>query len=161
VITDYVGQEVGSDKVKANEEVLVVLASSGPTVEDWVHSSNGLGEFGPVENGAVEVHESDGRRCVDSNRDHLNLGRSMSENLDLLIKDLNYHFTLQDNFTTGVGTCSDFIQPVLEGGDASTKFLSKVGELKNRKSTPRIQSLPSMGIPKCLRFVGDVQTSSK
>jgi hypothetical protein len=128
---------------------------------DSLHITPGFVRVGPLGDLEGQVVEKQVGMDEGSNRGQLWLGRSMSESFDLFIKEGNPKNTLLDKSSPG-GVCSIVSsQPILERIEDCTKSLPKTGDLKNRKSSRRIQSLPTLGVPKCLRFVGVVQASSK
>ncbi|GAU41064.1 hypothetical protein TSUD_284340 [Trifolium subterraneum] len=90
------------------------------------------------------------------------LGHSMSSKLDSFLKGSAQRNNEGVVITIAENTiCYLLSHEDKTGSEDSSLPLVKKTLLKNRKATLRPQSLPTLGGPKCLRFMGAVQASSK
>ncbi|WJX23811.1 hypothetical protein P8452_12998 [Trifolium repens] len=134
---------------------------SGPILEKRVDLSIGPPVAGPVyhEEGVEGMLPED--RCV-GNKDHFGpeMGPPMSVNLDSFLQSY-IHKNHKSVSASEVSDNISFSQIDMKGNGVIMKAPSKGCISKSRRPLPGMQSLPSMGVPKCLRFVEAIQSSSR
>ncbi|GAU35404.1 hypothetical protein TSUD_160550 [Trifolium subterraneum] len=136
---------------------------SGPFFEGNHHSAIGPKVGGPLWNiERVEVlADREGGAINNKVQAELKLGPSMSENLDCLLKGCVTHTIDKGNINLGSAISDVSAQPDMNGVLANSSSKAKEGKVLNRKAPTRFQSLPIWGAPKCLRFMGAIQSSSR
>ncbi|MCH80358.1 RNA recognition motif [Trifolium medium] len=137
--------------------------TNGLFVVDLNRPASGLHGIGPVcVRELEEVGIKEGRCDVSKkDQDGLKLGHSMSENFDIFLKGCVQNKKEKQISNSGSDKSKVSSHLDLEGGESNSFLLAKEVNLKNRKTPLRLQSLPTMGVPKCVRFMGAIQASSR